>query len=249
MEISTSGFFIGGKFLCKKFFCELSKVSPYILKEVFKALSMGQKFFVHGNTVGMRQSSSSIGFVVWLKNFATNYGNFAPDEQVIVISACFTIKEMYLMYKIQAPAPLVGMSTFYALFQSKFGARREDPTLPHVRLSSYTTHSRCDQVSDLNNWETQYTCNRKVFLVASLLQVQNTICQKANCIFLRETCICRNFIKLNTDDFLQYFSVYILLTSNTSSLCSSLRSKYYSIFDNLAHIFKFFRNLKFGQKF
>ena len=41
----------------------------------------------------------------------------------------------------------------------------------------------------------------------------------------------------------------LLPTSNTPSLCSSLKSKYYSIFDDLAHIFKFFRNLKFRQKF
>ena len=39
---------------------------------------------------------------------------------------------------------------------------------------------------------------------------------------------------------------YILIpTSNTTSLCFSLKSKYYSIIDDLAHIFKFFRNLKF----
>ena len=44
------------------------------------------------------------------------------------------------------------------------------------------------------------------------------------------------------------FWIYILLpTSNTTSLCSSLKSKYYSIFEDLAHIFKFFRNLKFRQ--
>ena len=146
MAISTSGFFISGRFMCKKFFCEVTQVSTYIVKEVFKAFSVGQKFFVHGNVVGLRQSTATIGFVCWLKNFATNYGNFAPNEQVLVISACFTIMEMYMMYKMQAPAPLVGMSTFYALFQSKFGARRQDHTLPHVRLSSYTTHSRCDQV-------------------------------------------------------------------------------------------------------
>ena len=46
------------------------------------------------------------------------------------------------------------------------------------------------------------------------------------------------------------FPSYILLrTSNTPSLCLSLKSKYYSIFDDLAHIFEFFKNLKFCQKF
>ena len=33
----------------------------------------------------------------------------------------------------------------------------------------------------------------------------------------------------------------LLPTSNTPSLCSSLKSKYYSIFDDLAHVFKFHR--------
>lgn len=145
MNISTNGFLIGGQFLCRKYFCELSKVSPYIINEVFSAFSAGQKFFVHGNVVGLRQSPATIGFICWLKDFAINYGNFAADEQVIVISACFTVKEMYMMYNIQAPEPQVKMSSFYSLFRSHFGPRREDPSLPCVRISSYSSHSKCDQ--------------------------------------------------------------------------------------------------------
>ena len=145
MDISTSGFLIGGQYLCKKYFSSLSEVSPYMVKEVFRAFEVGQRFFVHGNTVGIKQSVATIGFINWLKNFAVNYGNYAPDEQKLIISACFSIKEMFLMYKEQSPGPLVKKSSFYSLFKSKFGPAREDKSLPCVRLSSYTSHSRCDQ--------------------------------------------------------------------------------------------------------
>ena len=145
MGISTRGFLIAGQFLCKNYFSDLSKVTSYIVTEVFKAFAAGQRFFVHGNVVGFKQSLATFGFISWLKTFAENYGNFAPDEQVIVISACFTIKEMYLMYKEQSPAPQVAKSSFYSLFSWKFGPKREDRSLPCVRLSSYSSHSRCDQ--------------------------------------------------------------------------------------------------------
>ena len=151
--VSTSGFIIGGQFLCKKYICEYSKVSPYMVKEVFKAFAAGQKVFIHGNITEMKQSPAVTGFICWVKNFATNFGNFAPDDQVIVISACFTVKEIYLMYKLQAPEPQVAKSSFYALFNSKFGRKREDLSLPCVRISSYSSHSRCDQCLLLERYQ------------------------------------------------------------------------------------------------
>ena len=153
MDVSTNGFLIGGQFLCKDYFCKFSTVSSYLIKEVFKAFSVGQKFIVHGNSVGLRQAPATTGFICWVKEFSTNFGNFSPDEQVIVISAVFTVKEMYLMYQHQAPPPLVKKSTFYQLLKSKFGPKRDDLSLPWVRISSYSTHSRCDQCLCLERYQ------------------------------------------------------------------------------------------------
>jgi hypothetical protein len=86
-----------------------------------------------------------------------HFGNYAPDQELIVISACFTVKEIFDLYKAQSPAPLVAESSFYSLFRSKFGPRRLDKSLPHIRLSSYSSHSRCDQCLSLERC--QRSCN------------------------------------------------------------------------------------------
>ena len=40
--------------------------------------------------------------------------------------------------------PHVQKSTFYKLMKTKFGPRRDDKDLPCIRISKYSTHSRCD---------------------------------------------------------------------------------------------------------
>ena len=145
LGLSTHGFMIGGHFFCWKSFCSVSKVSYYLVREIFRAFSIGQKHFIHGNVVGLRETAATIGFICWVKTFAENFGNYAPDEKVIVISAVFTVKEIYELYKVQAPDPQVAKSSFYNLLKTKFGPKRVDRSLPCVRISSYSTHSRCDQ--------------------------------------------------------------------------------------------------------
>ena len=107
-----------------------------MVTEVLKALASGYRFFDHGNTVGIKPSVTTIGFINWLKNFAVNYGNSASDEQKLVTSACFSIKEMFLMYMEQSPGPLISKSSFYSLFKSKIWSAVEDMSLPCVQASS-----------------------------------------------------------------------------------------------------------------
>ena len=81
LGMSTTGFCFAGKFLCHKAFCAVSEVSIYMVREVFQAFSVGQRKFVHGNVVGMKETAATIGFMCWFKQFASNYGNYAPDEK------------------------------------------------------------------------------------------------------------------------------------------------------------------------
>ena len=163
MGISTHGFMFGGQFFCPKFFSKFSNVSPYLIKEAINAFNAGQKHFSHGNKVGLRETSATIGCVCWIKSFAEHFGNFSPDEKVVVISACFTVKEIFMMYKAQSPGPQVLKSTFYTIFNTRFGPKRVDKYLPWVRVSRYSSHSKCDHCLALGKPSKKMIGNRLFF--------------------------------------------------------------------------------------
>ena len=179
MGITTHGFLFGGRFFCPKFFSEFSHVSPYLIQEVFKAFAADQKHFSHGNKVGLRETNATIGCICWIKRFAENFGNYAPDEKVIVISACFTVKEIYMVYKAESPAPQVSKSSFYELLKTRFGPRRADQTLPWIRVSSYSTHSRCDQCLLLEKFQRSCQSEEDLAMAKSLKQEHKQVYVKA----------------------------------------------------------------------
>ena len=170
MGLPTNGFQFYGFFFCKKSFVKILGVSDYIINKALEAFESGQSSFVHGNEIGMRESEASIGFVIWMKLHAQNYGNQAPDEQTTVLPACFTLKDLFEQYQEEAPQPQIKMSTFYRLFKSKFGPYRMNKSLPHIRISSYSTHSMCDQCILLEKY--QKTCRKEqdLLFVKSLKQ-------------------------------------------------------------------------------
>ena len=152
MGSSTNGFIVNGHFFCEKSFSELTKLSKYIMKDIFEGYKFGISEFVHGNSIGLRQSSAVTGFICWMKRFSHLAGNYSPDEQLIVLSSCYTIHDLYHLYIEEINGPVVAKSTFYRLFHSKFGHNRLDKSLPCLRLSKYTSHSRCDQCADLEKF-------------------------------------------------------------------------------------------------
>ena len=81
LGIPTHVFCFGGQIFCHKAFSNVSQVSIYLVCEVFKAFSVGQKYFIHGNVVGLNETAATIGFICWVKQFAEQFGNFAPDEK------------------------------------------------------------------------------------------------------------------------------------------------------------------------
>ena len=149
----TCGFLFGGNYFCRKGFAEVSGVSPYIVKEVFKAFLMGQVTFVHANGIGYREKESTISFTAWMQTFAHNFGNYSPDEELIVLSSCFSLKDLFHIYCYEAPAPHITQSYFYKLFHEKFGPKRLDKSLPRLRISKYSKHSQCDSCLLLNRYQ------------------------------------------------------------------------------------------------
>ena len=179
LGISTQSFQFFGFCVCKKAFISLSGVSNYIVKESCKAFEMGQTVFSNNNSVGMRESEATLGFIIWMKKHALNYGNQAPDEDTIVIPACYMQKDLFQQYVEEAPEPLIASSTFYKLFKERFGPLRLDKDLPHIRISSYSSHSKCDSCIQLEKF--QKTCKKQqdLDLVKSMKQRHKWTYQKS----------------------------------------------------------------------
>ena len=82
-------------------------------------------------------------------------GQYAPDEEVIVLSYWLSKRVLYDIYLNETIGPHLSRSSFYSLFKRKFGAYREDPTLPHIRISKYSSHSVCNTCAALNLYKRQ----------------------------------------------------------------------------------------------
>ena len=157
-DISTVGFQLFGKFFCRKSFSLVSGVSEYIVKEASKAFESGQVTFVHGNELGMRETEAGLGFIIWMKRHAALYGNQAPDEDTLILSSCYSLTDLFLQYKLEACGPQIQKSTFYRSFKRQFGPYRVNKSLPHIRISSYSKHSKCDRCILLDKY--QRSCKR-----------------------------------------------------------------------------------------
>ena len=170
LGVSTSGFQFYGIFLCKKAFVEISGVSNYLVVEACKGFEIGQTVFHHGNSVGMRETEATLGFIIWMKQHAVNFGNQAPDEETLVLPACYHLTDLFQQYESEAPLPRIKRSTFYRLFDLKFGPYREDKNLPRIRISNYSTHSKCETCLSLNKFQKSCKKLEDLELVKSMKQ-------------------------------------------------------------------------------
>ena len=145
MAFSLSGFFYNGLFFCFKAFEKITGVSDYLVSDCVKAASHGLVTYVHGSQGVEKLSAATIGFIVWMKAFALQYGQYSPDELVIVLPGHLRLVDMLRYYEEDSvQQPQVKPSTFYRLFKEKFSHKRTDKSLPWIRISKYSTHSRCD---------------------------------------------------------------------------------------------------------
>ena len=141
---------------CVKAFSNLTNKRENLLKIVLKDRRNGVEQYVHGNDCNPRESVACVKFISWTKCFVELWGQHSPDENVTVLPSFLTKAELFKMYSEETTPPLVKSSTFYSLFKSKFGNKRQDKSLPWVRISKYSTHSSCSQCVALDQY--QRTC-------------------------------------------------------------------------------------------
>ena len=179
LDVETDGFQFYGYFFCKVSFALLSGVSNYLVGEACKAFEAGQTVFSHGNVVGMRETEATLGFIIWMKHHAVSYGNQAPDEETLIIPACYHLKDLFQQYEVEVPLPQIRRSTFYRLFHVKFGPYREDKSNPHIRLSNYSSHSKCDTCLLLDKHQKSCKKQEDLELVKSMKQSHKLTYQKS----------------------------------------------------------------------
>ena len=165
----TESYLINGHRFCTKYLSSETGTSEFVLGSVLKNFSAGIQLYEHGSKgVQKQQSLSTTQFVCWFKQFVEIYGQNAPDENVIVLAHWLNKATLFKMYKEEAPTPHVASATFYQHMKTYFGPRREDKTLPCVRISKYTTHSVCDICVALNTNQRDSKTEAELKLAKSL---------------------------------------------------------------------------------
>ena len=152
MDLSTFRLFFGGDYMCDQFFSEISGVSLYIISQVKEDFAAGRVRYEHGNEGSFQSSTAATGFLCWMKSFAELYGQSAPDEEVYILPSFLAVKDLYEIYENEVEEPRIKISTFYSLFKKYFASNRSDKTHPQIRLSAWSSHSKCDQCIALSRY-------------------------------------------------------------------------------------------------
>ena len=166
--VGVQGFMLKGHRFCISYFSSLMKISKYMLKKALVDFHNGAQQYVHGNVANPRESLASVKLISWLKTFSQLYGQSAPDECTTVLPSWLTKATIYRIYTEEATAPFVKQSNFYKLFDEKFGAHRNDKSLPHVRISKYSTHSVCSECTSLSAYQRSCKTELEIELCRSM---------------------------------------------------------------------------------
>ena len=168
MGFTLTGFLYKSHLFCFRAFETLTGVSKYIVEIVIKAASDGLVKFEHGSQGQEKFSAARIGFIVWMKSFTLHYGQYSPDELVIVLPGHLRLVDLLKYYEDESPKPKVQSSTFYRLFNETFSHKRTDKTLPWIRISKYSTHSRCDSCLILDQKRRTAKSSEEISFIKSL---------------------------------------------------------------------------------
>ena len=150
--LSTEGFFYNKQLLCVKQFSELASISCYILRKLLRNFSTGHKMYLHGNSFAVKTPVSCVNFCAWMKLFSQKYGQDGPDQIVTILPSFLNKSELFKIYLEESPAPHLKRSSFYKAFKSNFGPRRRDFSLPWIRISKESSHSKCDTCLGLDQF-------------------------------------------------------------------------------------------------
>ena len=142
--LPTNGFFFNKQLLCVNYFCHLSEISKYHANLVLDDFSKGYLKYEHGNVMKSGCTAKSVTFICWMMRYVENFGQNGPTDIVIVIPSYLNKSDLYKTYIQEAPTPHCRYTTFCRFMKKFFGPRRDDKSLPWVRISKVSTHSKCE---------------------------------------------------------------------------------------------------------
>ena len=170
MGFSLSGFLFKRHFFCFKAFEKISGISEYLISLSVEAASQDLVKFEHSSQGVEKLSTATIGFIVWMKSFALQFGQYSPDELVIVLPGHLRMVDLLRFYEEDSfvQQPRVRESSFYKLFKEKFSHTRTDKLLPWIRISKYSTHSKCDACLILDQKRRKARSSEEIDLIKAL---------------------------------------------------------------------------------
>ena len=146
-------YFFNNQLLCVGYFCAITGLSKYYAITVLNDFHKGWRRYVHASENQSKCTASCTTFICWMKRFSENFGQDGPTDIVTVLPSYLNKAELYTIYSKEACKPHVKLSTFYKLMKSKFGPRREDKSLPWIRISRVSTHSKCNMCLGLDHFQ------------------------------------------------------------------------------------------------
>ena len=111
MGLTMSGFLYNGHLFCFRSFEKLTGVSKYLVDLVITAAENKLEKFEHGSQGSQKFSVAKVGYIVWMKSFALSYGQYKPDELVIVLPGHLRMVDVWKYYESEASEPRVKAST------------------------------------------------------------------------------------------------------------------------------------------
>ena len=145
------GIMYKGHTFCYRAFSSLTGISSYILRKVIEANARGVEKFHHGNSDTPKNSPNKTNAISWFKTFCDLYCQSSPDNVMLVCPSFLTVTTLYQMYQQETPikSAQIAYSTFCDMIKTDFGSRQRSNSLPWVRFSKHSSHSKCDTCSDL----------------------------------------------------------------------------------------------------
>lgn len=88
-------FFAGGKSVCKQAWLLAHDVKPDTFQWIYKEFRKGVVRIEHGNLGNKRPTKKTKDCIAWLDFFVNCVGHHQPDQPVIHLPSCFSVRAIY----------------------------------------------------------------------------------------------------------------------------------------------------------
>ena len=127
---------------CVAAFSKVTGISKYLLVKVLTDFRDGVQRYIHGSSETPRRSLAQLNFISWMISYSELHGQADPEKMTTVLPAFLNKAALFKIYQAEAPQPQLKSSSFYNLMRKAFGVNRVDKSLPHIRISKYSSHSK-----------------------------------------------------------------------------------------------------------